>query len=152
LFTLACGASLLVLALVSCGNGEPKDVVGQWVPEQHSPKVIKNLFLSKPVLLTLEPSVTFRSDATFVLENVPEILLFGGGKDRDKIVSGTGKWAIGKYAGTRAVLLEFKTIDGKDITSATQMQISTGPNGVTLYFWIEEEGGPRFEFVKKRGQ
>jgi len=144
-----CRTVLLVIPLMGCNSPKPQDIVGKWLPDEHSPRIIKNVFLPKPILLAEQPSFVFGPDANFVMQNMPGTLVFGPGRERNRIISGNGKWSVGKYAGSEVVFLEFAKIDGKEITSATQIQISKGPQGVVLYFWIEEEGGERFEFVKQ---
>lgn len=130
-------------SLTGCGSPKPEEIMGQWIPASDSPKIIKNASLSKPIYLSEQPYFIFNADGAFTVEKFPEALV--GLHDSTKIISGKGKWFIDKYQGSDVVKLVFT--EGMNIE--TQMWISKGIKKITLYFWIEEPGVGRFDFVKK---
>lgn len=132
--------------VIGCAMPKPEEIVGEWIAASDSPKEIKDGSLI--VKIYDQPRLIFKEDGSFKFENMPEALLFGPFLDNTGIVSGTGSWTIGKYQGSNVVFLKINQINGDTANSESSLLISKWWGKITLYEWIGEEGGPRFEFVR----
>lgn len=98
----------------------------------------------------------FDKEGTFSTQNLPKdkFLPFPE-KYADTLFSETGKWEMKNEQGRWIVLLYFKKSENLPLGCATQIYIS-GSKGIMenqppwyLFFWENEEGGPRYTFTKK---
>ncbi|MFZ6010330.1 MAG: hypothetical protein ACOYXT_08265 [Bacteroidota bacterium] len=134
--------SLLIFFIQACTSGSSKgptqeDIIGTWVSADGA---------------TLE----FKADGSFIGKNLPsKIVNDPGGNNFDT----SGKWSID--ASRKAwdqqpwhVSLSF-TNTPTGYISATSLIISgsnfmeNAPPWQNLFFWVDEEGGERYEFKKK---
>ncbi len=140
---LALFISILFSVLTGCGSPKPEEIVGEWTPASDSPRIVKNASLFEPIYLSEQPYFIFNGDGSFIVEHFPEALV--GLHNSARVISGKGNWFIGKYRGSNVVKLRFT----EGMTLETYMEVSKGIRNITLYFWIEEPGVGRFDFVKK---
>ena len=143
---LVSAVVLVSCFVIGCAMPKPEEIIGEWIAAPDSPKEIQDGSLT--VKIKDQPRLIFKEDGSCKFENMPEALLSGPFPDNTEIVSGTGTWTIGKYQGSKVVFLEIKQINGNKLTSASQVHISKWWGKITLYYWIGEEGGPRYEFIR----
>ncbi len=133
-------------SVIGCAMPKPEEIVGEWIAAPDSPKEIKDGSLT--VKIKDPPRLIFSEDGSFKFENMPQALLFGTFPDMVNIISGRGTWTIGKYQGSKVVSMKIKQINGNTTNSESFVLVSKLWSKITLYYWIGEEGGPRFEFIR----
>src|SRR6266511_417381 len=91
------------LFLAGCNTPKQEEFFGKWIPENNSPGIVGNMVIEK------QPFFILRNDGTFVMKDMPNMLLYGFSSQSD-IVSGEGKWVVGKYSRASVLFLEFEKV------------------------------------------
>jgi hypothetical protein len=106
------------------------DVVGEW---------------AGPGDATLE----FTQTGQFSARRLPVELLLGPDQ-RGEMADGDGHWTLGEGPMGTRVDLVFDAIGDRQHGFRTFVMTSGSGASLRLFLWKREEGGPRFEFVKRR--
>lgn len=128
-----------VMCLQSCGyRPTAAEISGIWIGEKNA-------------------ELDLRPDGTFTAKGIPAALICGYGTTR-KIFQGKGAWKIEEDQGSWQVSIEENqdSLMGERSIGSYSVLIS-GTNGILenkppwyLFEWVGEEGGPRYEFSKKK--
>jgi hypothetical protein len=131
---------LMIVFLQGCTGGKtpPKEeIVGTWISADSA---------------TLE----FKADGSFIGKNLPSTIVSDPSR---KIFDSSGKWSIEAirkswdqqpwyislsfaYKPTRYISATSLIVSGSNLDE-------NSPPWVSLFFWVDEEGGARYEFKKK---
>lgn len=89
----------------------------------------------------------FHQDGTFSGRSLPTAVFFPG-IDFDKAIEGSGQWQLAKLNGVWRVRLVFDKSSALPKGYDTSILVSGSGQKLTLFEWIGEAGGPRFEFSR----
>lgn len=93
--------------------------------------------------------VVLRADKTFSANSLP-YRIFDNPVRQGEPISGKGYWKLAeKKLSSTEVWLDFNEESGKPSRREVRIIVSGSNSSIGLYQWIDQEGGPRYEFVKK---
>ncbi|MEO6874716.1 MAG: hypothetical protein ABI222_07830 [Opitutaceae bacterium] len=133
--------SLLALFFGAClaKDVTDRELIGAWASMSAMPH-------SLPKVPSGLSSLRLSGDRTFSAENVPDTLIFTFDQAKGRGFSGTGRWSLIKESGDQFVQLQFNTIDQVAGNWGAKLFLGKSEGKYSLYFFIKEEGGDRFEW------
>jgi hypothetical protein len=127
-----CLVAVFATLMSSClgGSASKDDIVGEW---------------AGPGDATLD----FMQTGQFSARRLPGRLLLGPGYGGE-VYAGIGHWTLGDGPAETDVILVFNAIADRQHGFRTSVMTSGSGASLRLFLWMREEGGARFEFVKRR--
>ncbi|HEY3864162.1 MAG TPA: hypothetical protein VGO59_20015 [Verrucomicrobiae bacterium] len=142
------GLSAAAILLAGCGKPVTAlDLAGTWMPQAASRKWLAT---TNDCRIVLQSNDAFKASA-------PERLLEISDQAAGKTISGNGTWTLERKSKLEldydVVILHFNIIDGKEASFLCNKLLVQGPkDNMKLFFYVEEEGGPRFVFERRPEQ
>lgn len=119
----------LFMQLGACSPPTDKDVVGVWVSEDGG-------------------QLSLRGDGTFTARSLSRQVFFDR-RHGDDAVNGVGNWKLQKKSAYWEVSLSFHGMSEYPQGFDTSVLVDGNGDSTTLFQWVEDQGGRRYEF--KRG-
>ena len=115
------------------------DLQGTWIPNKDSLRWVK---VTNICIIILQTNGTFTG-------SVPDYLMKTSDQCSGQVMTGVGKWSLFTKPLQTFVKLNFTEVDGKQIFwGANELEVQTGSGRTELFFYVGEEGGDRFVFVR----
>jgi hypothetical protein len=133
----------LLMASCKMDKIERAEIIGRWSLEENLASREKGIEIKNPT------TFSFFEDCHFEAINVPAKPLYGLLSDSIHTISGTGRWKLISYQSNPAIELEFH--DTKEYSKGfiTQIYISKWFGKISLFIWLNEEGGDRVKFLRE---